>query len=301
MPLPKENYDTAPGLRRSDLWTIHKSPAHFKERMDNPTEPTPSLLFGIACHMAILEPNRFITTYRIIPEINKRTKEGKKAWAEFCEECERNSQIPISRADYDTILAMKTNLSNDPLASLFLNGKHETEWYWDDPITGIPLKCKCDIITDYQGKKYIVDYKTTDSCEDGHFERNVNKYGYQFQAGFYTSGLKEVTGENYGFAFLSQEKKPPYACRVYLCSDMFIEKGKEIFRNLVNRYHLCKTTDNWFGYAGQTPTPVILMDYEEKKQYNQGKTPTSASGFRSDDYLQYNDFEESAEDPYDDL
>lgn len=298
----QEKYDTEPGLRRSDLWLIHKSPAHFKERMDNPLAPTPSLTFGIACHMAILEPNKFKDTYRIIPEINKRTKEGKKAWADFCEECENNNQIPISATDYNTIIDMRNALLADPLAPLFLQGKHETEWYWKDSITHIDLKCKCDILTDYHGKKYIVDYKTTDSCENGHFERSVNKYGYQFQAGFYTEGLKECTGEDYGFAFLSQEKKPPYACRIYLCSDIFVEKGKEIFRELLNKYQLCQVTGNWYGYAGKIPEPVILMDYEERKQYNNALAGNIVNrGFRSDDYLSYDNYEEEPEDPYDDL
>ena len=29
-------------------------------------------------------------------------------------------------------------------------------------------------------RKFIVDYKTSDSCEDGHFERSCRQYGYKF-------------------------------------------------------------------------------------------------------------------------
>ena len=32
--------------------------------------------------------------------------------------------------------------------------------------------------------------------------------------------------------------------------DAFIQRGKDIFRELLGIYHECKTTNNWFGYMG---------------------------------------------------
>ena len=34
------NYEDMPGIRRSDLWKINKTPLHFRYEMDHPTEPT---------------------------------------------------------------------------------------------------------------------------------------------------------------------------------------------------------------------------------------------------------------------
>ena len=48
-------------------------------------------------------------------------------------------------------------------------------------------------------RKFIVDYKTTDSCEDGHFERSARQYGYKFQSGMYTEGVTINTGDDYDF------------------------------------------------------------------------------------------------------
>lgn len=293
----QEAYDSAPGLRRSDLWKIHISPYHFKTAMDTPEgEPSAALTFGIAVHKLILEPNDFFNEYAIAPTVDKRTKAGKETWQNFLDMCASQGKEAIDENTYMKIQEMSAAVSKNQLATAMLNGPHEQEYYWTDPITGEALKCKCDAICQYDGKNYIVDYKTTDSCEDGHFESSVRKYGYQFQTGFYTEGLKECTGTDYGFAFIAQEKKPPYACRIYICSDAFIEKGKMVYHQLLGLYHKCALTDDWFGYEGEAtnPKPTILLDDAERYAANRQIAPRKqgqlyTSLFKSDDYLEYDE------------
>ena len=296
----QETYDLAEGLRRSDLWLIHKSPAHFKAAMDTPEqEASPSLIFGIAVHKYILEPDSFMDEYAIAPKVDKRTKAGKEAWNEFTEKCEQEDKEPLDEATFETIKLMAEAVKSNPLAVELLTGEHETEWYWEDPVTGEKVKAKCDNITTYNNKKYIVDYKTTDSCEDGHFERSVKKYGYQFQAGFYTSGVNMKTGEEHGFAFVAQEKKAPFACRVYICSDEFVRQGQVQYHELLNRYHACKTSDNWWGYEGNIPAPTMLLDDTERFAIKAEQNKNNLHAFRSDDYL--NDEYEEPDGDWDDI
>ena len=40
-------YEDMPGIRRSDLWKISKTPLHFRYEMDHPTEPTPAMVFAM--------------------------------------------------------------------------------------------------------------------------------------------------------------------------------------------------------------------------------------------------------------
>ena len=291
----QEAYDKAPGLRRSDLWKINKSPHHFKTHMESEREDTASLKFGIATHKYILEPNTFFDEYAIAPKVDKRTKAGKETWLNFAADCDTNNKEPLDQKDFDIIKAMADAVNADPLAKQMLTGQHELEFYWTDPMTQEPLKCKCDNIGMYNGKKIIVDYKTTDSCEDGHFERSSKRYGYQFQTGFYTEGVFQSTGEACGFAFVAQEKKPPYACRVYLCSDMYVEKGKMIYHQLLDLYHQCTVTNDWFGYEGSSanPQPTELMDDSERysNNYGYGNQVYTETGFRSDDYLEEPDID----------
>lgn len=247
------SYESMPGIRRSDLWYINKSPMHFKYHMENPEEPTPALLFGIAAHKMILEPGSFSDEFAIAPQVDRRTKEGKQIWAEFCDECNDNDLTVISKDDFEKICTMDDAIDLNPAARQLLTGDHEQIFTWTDPQTGEECKVKVDCLTEYKGKKYIVDYKTTDSCEDGHFERSCRKYGYKFQAGMYREGVFQNTLEQYGFAFVAQEKTAPYAVRVYICTDEFLNEGYDQFRTLLGVYHDCRQRDWWPGYDPDDP------------------------------------------------
>ena len=252
-------YDDEKGVRRSDLWYINRSPMHYKQHLDEKPEQTKALAFGTAAHKYILERGTFYDEYALIPECDRRTKHGREVWDEFVSECEYEGLKPISLDDVNTIGKMAVALSHNKLALTLLEGAHEKAFYWADDLTGERCKCRVDCLTTYDGKPYIVDYKTTDSCEDGHFERSARKYGYQFQAGMYCEGVFQNTLEEHGFAFVAQEKTPPYATRVYICSPEWIKQGYDKFRELIGIYHNCKVTGNWYGYEGPDGLPVELM------------------------------------------
>lgn len=255
-----DTYDHAPGIRRSDLWVMNKSPLHFRYHMDAEKEQTKALAFGSAAHKYILEKDDFYNAYVIAPTVDRRTKEGKEAWARCQEYAEEHGVEILPEADFDTIREMAKVIESDPLAVQLLTGKHELAFAWTDPETGEECKVKTDCITEYNGMPYIVDYKTTDSCEDGHFERAARKFGYGFQAGMYCEGLFQNTLEEHGFAFVAQEKTAPYAVRVYICDKGFIERGYDKFRKLIGIYHSCKETGNWYGYGGPDGAPVELVE-----------------------------------------
>lgn len=255
------NYETAEGIRRSDLWVINKSPLHFKNHMEHRDEiSSKALTFGAAAHKWILEPDMFGEEFALAPDVNRRTKAGKEEWDAFETICISKGLSIISDDDFDKIGYMAAALQENPLAWQLLQGEHEREFYWTDDLTREKCKCKVDCLTEYNGKPYIVDYKTTDSCEDGHFERSARKYGYQFQAGMYCEGVFQNTLDEHGFAFVAQEKTEPYAVRVYVCDPEWIKRGYDKYRELIGIYHECKQTGNWYGYEGPDGMPVELVE-----------------------------------------
>jgi hypothetical protein len=240
-------YNEIPAVRRSDLWEIRKSPAHFKYKVDHPEPPTAALTFGTAAHKFILEPDLFWKEYTLAPEVDRRTKAGKETWSKFLEDL--GDMEPITVTDYGTILQMNDAIEANPeAAALLKTGNHEVTFTWKDPATGIECKIRPDVLTEYEGKKYIVDYKTTTSCEPGAFERSCRIYGYKLQAGMYSAGVFAETMDDYGFAFVAQEKKPPYAVRVYFCDPGFVEEGDDLFHELLELYADCCRNDSWPGY-----------------------------------------------------
>ena len=243
-------YNELPAVRRSELWEIRKSPAHYLYAVQHPEEDTPALAFGTAAHKYILEQDDFWNHYAIAPEVDRRTKDGKATWIRFVTEMEQTGKSSISISDYMMIEEMDAAIKANPTAAeLLKTGQHEVPIQWNDPVTGEPCKCRPDCLTEYKGQKYIVDYKTTQSCEDGHFERSCRQYGYKLQAAMYTEGLFQTELTEYRFAFVAQEKKAPYAVRVYFCDGGFIEEGMNLFRELIGIYHDCKTKGEWPGYA----------------------------------------------------
>ena len=161
-------YDQIPAVRRSDLWEIRKSPAHYLYAVTHPKEPTPALLFGTAAHKYILEPDDFWNVFILAPDVDRRTKAGKETWALFLEEAE--GKTAISESDLQTIKEMDMAIMNNPTAKALLKtGIHETPIEWKDSRTGEECKCRPDCITDYKERRYIVDYKTTT-----HTKKTVN-------------------------------------------------------------------------------------------------------------------------------
>lgn len=244
------NYDEIPAIRRSDLWQAKKSPAHYLYAVTHPSKDTPALLLGRAAHKYILEKESFFDEFIIAPEVDRRTKAGKEEYARFLRDAE--DKTPLAVKDYVVIEEMHAALlQNQTAASLLKTGKHEVPVEWTDPGTGERCKCRPDCITEYDGSRYIVDYKTTTSCDDFAFERECRKYGYKLQAAMYTEGLWNTTMDDYKFAFVAQEKDPPYLTRVYFCDQGFIEEGMNLFRELIELVHKCKETDTWPGYENK--------------------------------------------------
>ena len=242
-------YDDIHAIRRSNLWEMRKSPAHYKYAVDHVEDPTPALLFGIAAHKYILETDDFWKSYILAPEVDRRTKAGKEVWASYVDELNETGKSGITIADYTEIEDMYAAVMQNPTAEALLkNGPHEAPYTWTDAQTGLECKCRPDCIATYNGEKYIVDYKTTQSCDAGAFERACRYYGYQLQAAMYIEGVFNVTMHVCKFAFVAQEKKPPYASRVYFCDSGFIDEGMELYRRLIDRVAECEKSGIWPGY-----------------------------------------------------
>ena len=247
--MTNKEYRENEAISRSELSVLLKeTPMHFKYRKENPKEDTPALAFGRAAHKYILEKELFSLEFAVAPVCDRRTKAGKETYEAFLQESA--GKEVITAEDYETIKAMAQAVDEDPFARAFLTGECEQSFFWTDAETGEACKVRPDCIALVNGKRYIVDYKTTNSCADGAFEKSVRQFGYKFQTGMYREGVFQNTFEEYGFAFVAQEKTAPYACRVYVCNEDFMIEGYEQFKKALNLYHWCKVNNCWYGYEG---------------------------------------------------
>ena len=246
--MTEKEYRTMEGISRSQLWKIAESPEKFKWAMEHPEEPTPALLFGQAAHNMFLEPSKWQEDFVVAPEVDRRTKDGKAAWLDFMDTI--GDRAVISGEEFTKILQMVEQAGKNPFVLKLLNGPREMPITWTDELTGEPCKARLDCVSEVGDKTVIVDYKTTADASTDAFMRSAVKYGYDFQAAMYSEGYKAATGKDCLFVFIAQEKAEPYAVNILQADEVFLRRGRDLFRELLGTYHECKKTNNWYGYLG---------------------------------------------------
>lgn len=245
--MTEKEYNQANGVRRSALWKLTKSPAHYKWEAEHPSEPTPALTFGSAVHCAVLTPDLFAEQYAVVP-YDLRTKEGKAAK----QAAQEAGMTILSADDYERIQGIMQAIQNHPFAARMLEGPHETPYFWVDELTGETCKCRLDAETDVGDVHYIVDLKTCNDASTEQFMRDAIRHGYHVQAAMYSEGVKLATEKDCCFVFIAVEKEPPYAINILQCDQAFLLSGMDEYRYLLGLYHECRTQDKWPSYEGLT-------------------------------------------------
>ena len=274
--MTEKEYNAREGIRRSDLWLIHDSPEHFRWRMDNPEEeePTPALIFGQAAHKLVLEPGDFTDEFAVAPDgIDRRTKDGKAAWASFMET--NAGKTVIDRDTFNQILAMSQKAMSNPTVARLLSGRKEVPFFWTDQDTGVKCKAKLDCLTYLDDMPVVVDYKTCKSAKTDDFMRDAYKYGYHVQAAMYTEAVMQLQHltERPMFVFVAQEKEGPFAINVITVPEDTMNFGLDTFRELIGTYKACSESGDWFGYtgSGDQPNELSLPGWMKKKEDEQSE------------------------------
>ena len=243
-------YRKKEGLSSSDIKRMMKSMATWKYFKDRPEEDTdtPSLKFGRAYHKFCLEPYDFDNEFAIMPKVDRRTKEGKEAYARF--EKESEGKEIIDEELYDKLVDMRDVLYHTPYVKNLINGEHEKSFFWKDAETGIGCKCRPDSYGVFGSQNIIVDLKTCKDAETSAFMRDALKYNYDVQAAHYTAGLEEIYGKEYSFIFIAQEVKKPYLVNVLQADAYFMANGRDVRKTMLKTYKKCVELDEYPAYMG---------------------------------------------------
>ena len=247
--MTEAEYRKHPAISRSELFKISESPEKFRYYKEHPEDPTPSLVFGQLFHAMALQPETVNEQFAVAPNVDRRTKAGKEAFAEFEAEAESKTVVPTDM--YQQAAEMCEALSCNAFVQKLLQGEKEKAFFWDDDLTGESCKCRVDCLTNLADSLIVVDLKTADSAETEAFMRSAIKYGYDLQSAMYNKGVEINTGKPPTFVFIVIEKKPPYAINILQADELFIRRGYDLFREYIGIYHDCKETGNWYGYLGR--------------------------------------------------
>ena len=248
-------YHAHSAVSKSHLDLVAKSPLHYWSRYLDPNrvvpEPTPAMAIGSAVHTHVLELDQWDAQYVVAPAgIDRRTKVGKAEWDVF--QTAIGTRTVISRDDADLVMRIGRSVLTHPAAAYLLGlpGKAETTHMWVDEISGLQCKCRPDWLLD--DGSMIVDLKTTEDASPRGFQKSIAQWRYHVQASWYLDGLQHATGKRpEQFVFIAVEKKPPYACAVYVADAQMIEIGRDTARRDLDKLNVCKAADYWPGYSDQ--------------------------------------------------
>ena len=244
-------YHNGPGISSSNIRRFSQSQLHALEEV---IEQTPALNFGSAAHSLIVEGEGafFSDVVTITGSPYTNTNKALK------QESLAKGLSVISEKERDTIYSMKNSLITE--ARAYLNPENEYPSAFDSPYEvtlywyeqGLLCKTRADVIINPFDKPHgenaivLVDYKTTSDCSVRGFTNSVRRFSYDLQAAWYKRGFERAGFQVHDFVFVAQEKKTPYASKVFKMNHTDMEIGWNFLSDYLESYNKV--------LAGQTPT-----------------------------------------------
>lgn len=226
--MTNEQYHAAGGVSHSALNLFRRSRWEFAARyimrwMIN--KRTPSMLLGTLVHAWVLEPQTFWSRYAVAPDCDRRTKEGKQTWAEFC--ASAGDREVIDRDTMNLAMEIGGRCYDNEFTSEILKQEsvRESSHFWRCPDTGLLCKCRPDLYL--PESNMIVDFKTCQDATPNGFVKSVETYGYHRQAAWYAWGFEVLTGRRPDFVFIAAQTSEPYEIGHYELDEEFLQIGVE--------------------------------------------------------------------------
>ena len=261
--MPDAEYFAAEGANSSGLKYILRSPAYYKERIDNPKEPSWQMIDGTAIHCSSLQPEEYDKRYVVLPD-NAPLKPTERMIADPNPKPEIASRVQFwnvfeKSAEGKTIVTQEKDQlyrrigdlvqNHSELASILDNGKAEQAVFGVDPVTKKMCKCKPDFLAEVGGYKIMLELKTTDDARPDAFIRTAYNFGYYTSAAFYCDVMGWAGLDKPDVYFIvAVERDAPHGLKIYEVSEEALEYGERQYRKALNLYSYCTDMQEWPNY-----------------------------------------------------
>ena len=245
----RKEYRAFPAFNQSAAKHMLTSPAHYQAYINTPQEETKALRFGTFVHSAVLEPHTLNDLYATAPDCDRRTKEGKAAWAEFATANAGKTILDYEESALGHLVASSARFALKRLGVEF----DATEVMYHVDYNGVPLKAAIDGVAG----DYLWDIKTTDDASAAGMLKAIRNYRYNLQAYWYRLVYELATGRRpLGFRFLFIEKEAPFACSICEVGPELMSWAIADFEKAVNLYKDCTASGVWPSY----PEEIQVID-----------------------------------------
>jgi len=236
-------YHEVPGISSSNIRRFGQSQLHAFEEEH---ETTPAMKFGTAAHSLIVEGEEAFVNDVVCLTGSPYTNANKELKKEY----EDRGLTVITAKDKDTLYSMKEALIPEGIKHIsadegeypiVFNSPFERAIFWWEQ--DLLLKVKSDVLRypvsmPHESNSIIlVDYKTTADCSVKGFTSSIRKYQYDLQAAWYKRGFEKAGFNVVDFIFVAQEKKKPFASKIFRMSHTDMDSGWQRMESLLTEYN----------------------------------------------------------------
>jgi hypothetical protein len=215
---PSEVYHASGAIGSGGARSVLISPALFRDRQDGicKRDPSDALCFGIASHMALLEPDLFAHRAVVKPDgLSYATNEG-KAW--------RRAHVGKLIVPFEKAEALRYMHQRMPSEVRAIFARCAKEVTVRTTIDGLSVQCRPDLWNQASGEKY--DLKTIANIDL--IDLSIYKHGYYVQDRWYDRVIKAETGVGCRRSeFIFCETVPPFRWRIVALDIDFIAMGEK--------------------------------------------------------------------------
>lgn len=239
-------------LSVSGAKVLLKSPKKFRWQQDNPVHKD-VFDFGTAAHALVLGVGAPIHV------VYADSWRGKDAQAEKAH-ARDNGHTPLLDKDYQRVQAMADELSSHTLAMQLLStGEPEVSGYAVDDDTGVLRRGRFD----WLHPSLLVDYKSAASSHPDDLAGRygaINKWGYAQQAAWYLDLARDCDHPADAFAFIFQEKEPPFEVTVAFVDEDDLHPARARNRQALEIFRDCTEAGVWPGAVPNTSGVRVSLD-----------------------------------------
>lgn len=264
--IPAPAYHADPGASASRLKRIAlDSPYHLKRELDNPPEPTASMILGTLVHHHLMEPGQPLPQLAVVPEtftvpsdyVPKSKKDLQPGevveWSfrrKFCQtwrdQQKAAGKIVISRSDLDFVFGAAQAVGAHPVAGpLFNDADAEVSMFWNTT-DGFRCKARLDLIPK---SPVIADLKKTNNAKPRVFARHAINMGYHIQLAWYRMAWSLLgDGERRECLIIAIEDET-MDVTVHRMSEEALVEGERQALAALERWKTCHREGVWPGYS----------------------------------------------------
>lgn len=238
-------------VRFSRLKLMAKSAAHFAEGYGAETGP---MRKGTALHAYLLGGDKSVAVYT-----GGARNPKFKAWQAF--QAAHAGQHILIPSELEKVAGMRKAIERHARASWLLDGIQERRIHWTD--AGRACMGTPDSVIPKDGKKILVELKTSETSHPELFRFKCRRYHWHAQVAWYARGV-ELCGE-YGAGpvdehyIVAVESSAPYPVTVFRLDQPSLEAGAKMTRLWLEQLAVCEANDHFPAYA-ESDVPLGVID-----------------------------------------